>query len=236
MGKLIILGIAIFFIVGILMEAMIDNVFSPEAEAEFNRSADQFIAAQREGEAITANTQPGGRKSRKPLNRQLARSDCDAANINSFNSHPPMTGIVTDVTDGDTLKATVDGVEMKIRLWGIDSPEMNQQYGAEARQHLESMTPPGSRVTIHPLSMDQYGRVVGNVGDDSEWSVNFLMIAQGWAYHYKEFSAMGNPCFIEAERIAQDNRMGVWRNGAQGGKRPWDHRRQRPQQLEQNPT
>ena len=89
------------------------------------------------------------------------------------------------------------------------------------------MTPPDYRVVIHPLTLDHYGRVVGNVGKDSEWSVNFLMVAHGWAYHYKEPSAMRNHCPLEAERIAKDSRKGVWQDGANGGIRPWEHRRNR---------
>ena len=42
------------------------------------------------------------------------------------------------------------------------------------------------------------------IGKDSEWPVNFLMVAHGWAYHYKEPSAMRNHCLLEAERIAKD--------------------------------
>ena len=65
------------------------------------------------------------------------------------------------------------------------------------------------------------------IGKDSEWPVNFLMVAHGWAYHYKEPSAMRNHCLLEAERIAKDSRKGVWQDGTNGGIRPWEHRRNR---------
>ena len=65
------------------------------------------------------------------------------------------------------------------------------------------------------------------IGKDSEWPVNFLMAAHGWAYHYKEPSAMRNHCLLEAERIAKDSRKGVWQDGTNGGIRPWEHRRNR---------
>ena len=109
---------------------------------------------------------------------------------------------------------------MKIKLWGIDSPEMDQDHGTGAQRNLGAITPSGTRITIHPLTMDQYGQVVGTVGEPGEWSVNFLMVAQGWAYHYQEFSAKGNRCFLEAERLARDNRLGVWRGGSEGQSTP----------------
>ena len=69
------------------------------------------------------------------------------------------------------------------------------------------------------------------IGKDSEWPVNFLMVAHGWAYHYKEPSAMRNHCLLEAERIAKDSRKGVWQDGTNGGIRPWEHRRNRGKRL-----
>ena len=138
-----------------------------------------------------------------------------------------MTGTVIRVIDGDTIIVMVDGIEMRIRLWGIHAPERDQRDGAAAQRELESMTPPDSRVVIHPLTLDRYGRVVGNIGKDSEWSVNSLMVAHGWAYHYKEPSTMRNPCLLEAERIAKDSWQGVWQDGTNGGIRLWEHRRNR---------
>ena len=237
MGKPILFGIAVFLVVGIAMEYVLDSIFDPRTEAEFNATADRIIAAQREGEAIPAQPAEGERPGAPQIyNRPMDRGDCTAAAISPFKPHPPMEGTVLRVVDGDTIRVSVDGVEMPVRLWGIDAPEMRQARGADARRQLETMTPPDSRIRIHPLSMDQYGRVVGNVGEDSEWSVNFMMVAHGWAYHYKEFSARNNRCLTEAERIAKDSRIGVWSNGTEGGTRPWEYRRQEGNKPERTST
>ena len=55
-----------------------------------------------------------------------------------------MTGTVIRVIDEDTIIVMVDGIEMRIRLWGIDAPERDQRDGAAAQRELESMTPPDS--------------------------------------------------------------------------------------------
>ena len=222
MGKLIALGVLVFFAAGIALEQVIDTIFSPEAEEKIQATSDRFIAAQREGETVPANRPGNGRQQLRPVSPE----DCTAANLHGM-THPPMTGTVIRVIDGDTMIVMVDGIEMRIRLWGIDAPERDQKDGAAAQRELESMTPPDSRVIIHPLTLDRYGRVVGNIGKDSEWSVNFLMVAHGWAYHYKEPSAMRNPCLLEAERIAKDSRQGIWQDGTNEGIRPWEHRRNR---------
>ena len=222
MGKLIALGVVVFFAAGIALEQAIDMIFSLEAEEKIQATSDRFIAAQREGETIPASRPGNGRRQLRPASPE----NCTAENLHSM-THPPMMGTVIRVIDGDTMIVMVDGIEMRIRLWGIDAPEKDQKDGAAAQYELERMTPPDSRVVIYPLNLGRNGRVVGNVGKDSEWSVNFLMVARGWAYHYKEPSAMRNPCLLEAEKIAKDSWRGVWQDGTNGGIRPWEHRRNR---------
>lgn len=44
------------------------------------------------------------------------------------------TGKVVAITDGDTIKVTHNGAAERIRLWGIDCPEMKQAFGTRAKQ------------------------------------------------------------------------------------------------------
>ena len=55
-----------------------------------------------------------------------------------------VTGVVTAVHDGDTL--TLDGAT-KIRLDTIDAPELAQDYGQQAQEHLSNLVL-GSTVTV----------------------------------------------------------------------------------------
>ena len=222
MGKLIVLGVVVFLAAGICLNQAIDRIFSLEAEEKIQATSDRFIAAQRDGETVPASRPGNGQRQPRPASRE----DCTAGNLHGT-THPPMTGTVTRVIDGDTIIVMVDGIKMRIRLWGIDAPEKDQRDGAAAKRALESLTPSDSQVVIHPLTLDRYGRVVGNIGKESEWSVNVLMVAHGWAYHYKEPSAMMNPCLLEAEKIAKGSGRGVWQDGTNGGIRPWEHRRNR---------
>ena len=43
------------------------------------------------------------------------------------------TGIVEWVTDGDSISVAREGKSVRVRLFGIDCPEMDQKYGKEAR-------------------------------------------------------------------------------------------------------
>lgn len=60
--------------------------------------------------------------------------------------------------DGDTLRM---GSE-RIRLRGIDTPELNEPRGPEARQRLEQLLQEGP-IRIVPHGQDVYGRTVADV-------------------------------------------------------------------------
>ena len=60
-----------------------------------------------------------------------------------------------------------------------------------------------TRIHLHPMDMDMYGRMVANVGYEGEFAVNFSMAAQGMAYHFNDFSSAGNRCLAEAQKIAE---------------------------------
>ena len=41
-------------------------------------------------------------------------------------------GVVQNVHDGDTFKLLENGQLIKVRIYGIDAPEANQEYGKES--------------------------------------------------------------------------------------------------------
>jgi endonuclease YncB( thermonuclease family) len=74
-----------------------------------------------------------------------------------------VTGVVTRVSDGDTLRLTPnDGPPVMVRLLGIDAPERNQPHGPEALAVLEQLVA-GEQVTVESANRDRYGRLVGEV-------------------------------------------------------------------------
>src|ERR1035441_5097840 len=43
-------------------------------------------------------------------------------------------GKVVAISDGDTIRVMHNGASERIRLWGIDCPEMKQPFGTRAKQ------------------------------------------------------------------------------------------------------
>lgn len=132
------------------------------------------------------------------------------------------------VIDGDTINAEVSddyptGELHRIRLHGIDAPELSQPYGPDAAQYLLNLvqTDPRPLYAYVTDAADLYGRTVailhhGNPAD----SVNAQLVWAGMAY-----ARYAND-YRETERSAQQSRIGVWQQN-RGGTRPWDYRRGR---------
>jgi endonuclease YncB( thermonuclease family) len=127
-----------------------------------------------------------------------------------------LSGRIVGVRDGDTLDLlTPAGVAVRVRLAGIDAPEMGQAFGRAAKQALASLAyRRGARVVWS--KRDSYGRVVGKVlvaGTD----VNLQLIERGLAWHYTvyaaEQSAADRERYAAAEAAARARRLGLWRDG-----------------------
>jgi endonuclease YncB( thermonuclease family) len=77
--------------------------------------------------------------------------------------------VVDRVQDGDTLVAHVlwhagnEGHGIDVRLEGINALELSQQYGAEARDRLAALAPPGTPVTLLHRKREKYGRFMARV-------------------------------------------------------------------------
>ena len=95
---------------------------------------------------------------------------------------------VLRVMDGDAL----DGVDrmrcevLMVRLWGMDSPEMDQECGAESSDRLgEMLSLPGGGFLLEVLAFDRHGRAVGLLHPEADGcfnSVNLRMVAAGYAH------------------------------------------------------
>lgn len=93
-------------------------------------------------------------------------------------------GFIKHVSDGDTvILEDEDGKEQKIRLDGIDAPEMGQSYGQESKAFLESLVL-NKRVEVKKIGVDQYKRVLGVLSLEGK-DINKAMLENGMAWQYK---------------------------------------------------
>ena len=132
------------------------------------------------------------------------------------------TGKVVGVSDGDTITVLYQGnKQFKIRLLAIDTPESGQAYGDKAKQALSKKVF-GQFVQVHWEKQDMYKRVLGNITIGQRW-INYEMVAEGWAWHYKQYDK--DKRFAEAEVKAKAARKGLW--AGPNPVAPWDWRREK---------
>ena len=131
---------------------------------------------------------------------------------------------VIRVVDGDTIHVrNAEGERKKIRLYGIDAPEMKQRYGAKAGRYLASRIG-GEFATIEVVDTDQYDRQVALVFDAKMANLNQEMIAMGFAWAYRKYLTENYTDWVTIESKAKEKKYGLW--GQKKPIEPWEFRRQ----------
>ena len=120
-------------------------------------------------------------------------------------------GRVRSVPDGDSLTVERAGRTVKIRLYGIDSPEYRQPGWLEARDFTRRLVS-GRSVEIEQMDRDNYGRVVALVVRDGVL-VNRELVRAGHAWQYPRYCRSRDLCteMASLQDTVRAERLGLWR-------------------------
>lgn len=127
---------------------------------------------------------------------------------------------VISVHDGDTLTAigVEDALRYKVRLMGVDTPEVDFQKETQgsaaisARDFLRSLIPADGIITLSPDSQyDKHGRVLGRLQSGS-LDINQEMLRNGWGmiYFIYPFEKRIVSDYSKAAKEAFDQRRGLF--------------------------
>ena len=130
------------------------------------------------------------------------------------------TGTVTRVIDGDTIIVTVGGENKRVRMYGIDAPELKQAHGEVSRDTLSEMIQ-NQTVQIIERGTDQYQRIIGIVMHNGI-DIGGTLVLNGFAWCYRLYDKDGLYAIIEYE--AKSNHRGLW--GAGTPVAPWVFRKE----------
>lgn len=157
-----------------------------------------------------------------------------------FAAYTEVSGTISRIWDGDTVTLDTGDRKLRIRVAGIDAPEMNQPFGRQAAHLLRFLTL-DKPVKAHIFTQDKYHRYVARLylqqtaevtppasavypaGID----VGQLMIAKGMAWHYYFFDKE-DPYYYhyqKAERQAKQEGLGIWQKLSPTP--PWRHRNEK---------
>ena len=117
-------------------------------------------------------------------------------------------GLVVSVRDGDTLMVIRHDHVEKVRLAGIDCPELGQAFGASAKQFTSRLAS-GKVVTVRVREVDAEGRRIGVVILPDGRSLNRELVAAGMAWRSASTSKKDKE-MAKLEAEARREKRGLW--------------------------
>ncbi|EOI6576049.1 thermonuclease family protein [Campylobacter upsaliensis] len=149
------------------------------------------------------------------LNQSLSFNAFLPQDFKEQNLEKELTGKVSKVIDGDTIELLAKTskenpynhiAKLKIRLYGIDAPELKQAYGKEAKEFLSALVLK-QEVNLIIENKDKYDRFVGTLflkGQD----INKEMVKNGYAHAYESFSKK----YLAEQADAKMFKLGLWQD------------------------
>ncbi len=122
----------------------------------------------------------------------------------------------------------MNGKAIRIRLFGVDAPEKGQPFGEKARQYASELCF-GKTVRMEKKDKDQYGRIVAEIYLPDGTSLNYRMVAAGFAWQYTQFSK--SPELAKAQEKAKTEGKGLWADKSPIA--PWNWRKQHRRNSQQ---
>lgn len=127
---------------------------------------------------------------------------------------------VVRVIDGDTLEVRAEGQPLRVRIFGIDTPERGQPWSRKAREALARRVA-GKDVRINEVETDDYGRLVGEVYAD-DVCVGCELVREGHAWVYRRYTQ--DPVLLALEAEARAQRRCLWALPEAERTPPWEWR------------
>lgn len=156
---------------------------------------------------------------------------CNSRKPRGSKKHSPRSGASSQFTarifgvhDGDSLRVNTEGGRsMRVRLYGVDCPEIGQPYGIQARA-LTRQLAYGRLLTFESKGKDRYGRTIAKVYLLTRKMLAQELVKAGACWWYKRYA----PKDEELKRLegeAKREKRGLWaeRNPIP----PWKWRRQK---------
>ena len=117
-------------------------------------------------------------------------------------------GVVVRIIDGDTIAMHGAPNEIIIRIWGVDSPEMDQPYGVGAKMAMGELCM-GHMVHVEVKDVDRYKRRVGRVTLPDGRDLGEELVRQGAAWWARKYAPRDRQ-LKKFEATARAGEVGLW--------------------------
>ncbi len=133
----------------------------------------------------------------------------------------PFAGRVVEVSEGDTLTVLRAGQPLRIRLEGVDAPELSQAFGPQAKEFLTALAS-GREAQVSPKGREA-GGIVASVAIDGR-DLGQQLMTSGFAWHFTRRGV--DPTYAASENEARSKRLGLWSDPSPTT--PWEYRAAHP--------
>ena len=140
----------------------------------------------------------------------------------SINALPKevLSGKIVTVIDGNTVELVAEDNETyKIKLHGIDCPQLGQDYGEKAKRYLEKMLL-DKPVSVEMKGKDRWGTRLGVIIIDGELDPRYELLKEGLAWTAE---VNPNPELEGIREKAKEKGKGLWKDN--NPTPPWVFRR-----------
>ena len=131
-------------------------------------------------------------------------------------------GRVIEVNSGDVITVFNLNRPVRVKLLGVDAPEMDQAFGDVARKHLSDLVYDKS-VLVHYSGISADGSLVGRVLLNNT-DIGAQMIRDGAAWfdfnNFSRLSETDREVYQQSEKAARSERRGLWE--AENPTAPWE--------------
>ena len=125
------------------------------------------------------------------------------------------SGRVVRVVDGDSYDVLAGGVQYRVRLLGVDAPEMDQPFGHQAGDSVAQLLGPQRLVLVTRRGVDLYGRTLVSlrlpVTKGPAVALDSLLVVRGWAWAWDPKRRVPGRAGQQATAVA--HRRGLWKCG-----------------------
>lgn len=125
-----------------------------------------------------------------------------------------------EIQDGDSAILSDGNIQFTLRFAGMDTPELDQSYGEEAKEQLVKLIGE-HRLQVQTIGKgyDKYGRVLGMAYIEN-LDLSLEMIKTGFAHYYRpgcrDYPECKDACqydalpYFEAENQARESKLAIW--------------------------
>jgi len=138
-----------------------------------------------------------------------------ASSKNSFARSTPSSwnGLCVGVSDGDTITVLRDNkIPVKIRLYGIDTPEKKQAFGMRAKLYTSQLVFQ-QKVHVQTIDIDRYNREVALITLPDSSLLQIRILEHGMAWVYTKYCKLEfRSAWQASEKKSRNQKIGLWQD------------------------